>query len=79
MLLPKLFVVVPCFNEENMISHTCERLFAKLRTMIESRIIAPQSGIVFVDDGSSDNTWQVMKHLAQDSSAQYSTLCPPPC
>lgn len=70
--------MVPCFNEENMISHTCERLFAKLRTMIESRIIAPQSGIVFVDDGSSDNTWQVMKHLAQDSSAQYSTLCPPP-
>ena len=61
-ILPKLYVIVPCFNEENVISHTLEKLSQKLYMMIESAQIAPQSAIVLVDDGSSDNTWQHIQH-----------------
>ena len=61
---PKLYVVVPCFNEEDVITQTLNRLLHKLHTMIESTLIAPQSAIVCIDDGSSDGTWQQINQVS---------------
>lgn len=56
--LPVLAVVVPCFNEEAVIDTAAGELKAVLLSMIEGRQAAPKSRIVFVDDGSSDGTWE---------------------
>ncbi|WP_258456999.1 glycosyltransferase [Helicobacter sp. 10-6591] len=67
---PKLFVVVPCYNEEEVIAQSFEILHKKLSCMIERQIIAQDSALVFVDDGSKDKTWQILKNLTHS--------CPPP-
>lgn len=61
---PKLYVIVPCFNEEDVITQTLNRLLYKLYTMIESAIISPQNALVFIDDGSNDKTWQYIKQFS---------------
>lgn len=68
---PKLAVVVPCYNEADVISHTFANLYKKLTQMIESAIIAADSMLVFIDDGSSDSTYSLLKSLC-------STNMPPP-
>lgn len=58
-----LYLVVPCYNEEKVIRETAKRLLFKLQEMIENKIISKNSKIVFVNDGSSDNTWNIIKEL----------------
>ena len=56
-----LSVVVPCYNEEAVLPETVKRLSALLEEMIESRLISDKSFLLFVDDGSADNTWNLIK------------------
>jgi glycosyltransferase involved in cell wall biosynthesis len=58
--LPSLAIVVPCFNEEEVLKLTVDVLSAKLAQLIESHKINEHSYIYFVDDGSSDNTWALI-------------------
>ncbi|MDD7568166.1 MAG: glycosyltransferase [Helicobacter sp.] len=67
---PKLFVVVPCYNEEEVLVQSFEILHKKLSCMIERQVIAKDSALVFVDDGSRDKTWEILKNLTHS--------CPPP-
>ena len=53
----RLGLVVPCFNEEQVLPRTMEELTAKLRQLIDAGTINSHSGIYLVDDGSSDATW----------------------
>jgi glycosyltransferase involved in cell wall biosynthesis len=64
--LPRLAVVVPCFNEEEALPHTAERLTALLERLRQGGRIAPDSHIVFVDDGSRDGTWQLIEKLSRE-------------
>ncbi|MGI0406988.1 glycosyltransferase [Helicobacter himalayensis] len=57
--LPSLCVVVPCYNEEAIIRQTFLRLQTKLKDMI-GKSIAPDSKLIFVDDGSKDKTWEML-------------------
>lgn len=67
MNLPTLFIVIPCYNEQEALPITSKRLIALTDDMIAKSIIAPESRIVLVDDGSRDATWQVISDLhAQD-------------
>ncbi len=66
---PTLYVVVPCYNEEEVLPQTYTALSTKLNTMIDKDLISPKSALVFVDDGSKDNTWNVLDSLIK---------CPPP-
>lgn len=59
----KLYIVIPCFNEEEVIFETSKRLNEKLSTLIELNKINKESKIVYVDDGSKDNTWAKIKEL----------------
>lgn len=54
----KLYIVVPCYNEEAVIEETVSRLGEKMDGLIAAGLISPESRVLFVDDGSKDNTWQ---------------------
>ncbi|MDR3051393.1 MAG: glycosyltransferase family 2 protein [Oscillospiraceae bacterium] len=65
---PKLIIVVPCYNEEEVLRETAARLGAVLQAMARDALVAPQSCVLFVDDGSRDATWAVVEALhAQDA------------
>lgn len=57
---PIIFIVVPCYNEESVLSKTASVLKGKIFTLIQRRLISGQSRILFVDDGSNDATWQMI-------------------
>ncbi|MGR9108870.1 MAG: glycosyltransferase family 2 protein [Gammaproteobacteria bacterium] len=64
----KLGVVVPCYNEEEVLPETARRLLALLSKMISAEKIGPDSKIYFVDDGSSDRTWSIIDGLSERDS-----------
>jgi len=64
----KLFIVIPCYNEEEVLPTTIERMLV-LRQQIKSETSA-ETKLLFVDDGSKDATWQII----HDASAQYDCI-----
>ena len=60
---PKLFIVIPCYNEQEALPITAKRLAELTDDMLEKKLIDPQSRIVLVDDGSKDGTWKVISGL----------------
>ena len=57
----KLAIVVPCFNEEEVLPQTIKTL-EKIRTsLIENKLISNDSSLVFVNDGSKDKTWEIIE------------------
>lgn len=63
----KLYIVIPCFNEEEVLSETANRLADKIKIMIEQGLVSENSKVVFVDDGSKDNTWKIIKQLHNEN------------
>ena len=59
----KLATVSPCYNEEAVLRYSVERLTALFERMITDGLITADSMMVFVNDGSRDNTWQIIKEL----------------
>ena len=66
MSTPVLFIVIPCYNEQEALPITAKRLVELTDDMISRRIIAPESRIVLVNDGSKDDTWKVISGLHAD-------------
>ena len=62
----KAYIVVPCYNEEEVLNETCTRLLSLMESMRRINLVSVQSRIVFVDDGSRDATWQIITELEQD-------------
>ncbi len=62
-----LYIVVPCFNEEEVLPETARRLGDKLRALMNAAKISPQSRVLFVNDGSGDQTWAVITRLHRDN------------
>lgn len=58
-----VYLVVPCYNEEDVINETSNRLKVKLESLIEKKAIELNSKIVFIDDGSKDRTWDIITEL----------------
>ena len=58
-----LYLVIPCYNEQEVIKETTSRLTKKLLSLMESGSISVQSRIMFVDDGSRDSTWHIIREL----------------
>ncbi len=66
--LPIFYLVVPCYNEEEVLPLTAEVLRAKLDELAEAGLVDVSSRVVFVDDGSKDATWELVDGLhAEDS------------
>lgn len=58
-----LYLIIPCYNEEEVLHETSKRLLKKINTMINNNIISKNSRIVFVNDGSKDKTWNIIEDL----------------
>lgn len=58
-----LYMVVPCYNEEAVLHETASQLKAKYTSLIERKLISPESRVVFVNDGSKDKTWSIIQEL----------------
>ncbi len=63
----RLGVVIPCFNEEEVLTETKNRLERLLGEMIEEKEVSEDSFICFVDDGSRDKTWELIEEFAKES------------
>lgn len=66
MKIPVLYIVIPCYNEEEMLPITSKALVALTDDMIAKKIIDPASRIVLVDDGSKDQTWRLIAQLHEN-------------
>ena len=61
-----LYIVVPCYNEEAVLPETSRRLREKLETLAAMGKISPQSRVLFVNDGSKDRTWEIIRALHEE-------------
>ena len=62
-----LYIVVPCYNEEEVLPETSKRLKVKLEQLIDAGKISPASRVMFVNDGSRDKTWALISRLHEQS------------
>ena len=61
---PVLYIVIPCYNEEEVLPVTAPLFLAKLDELTEKKMISAESRILFVDDGSTDSTWQIISDFS---------------
>ena len=66
---PTLYLVIPCYNEEEVLPITAPLFLAQLQKMQANELIAQDSRILFVDDGSRDKTWDIICALAKENDA----------
>jgi glycosyltransferase involved in cell wall biosynthesis len=63
----RLATVSPCYNEEEVLRHSVERLTALFERMMSEGLISKDSMMVFVNDGSRDRTWEIIKDLHKEN------------
>ncbi len=61
MNMPVLTIVVPCYNEQEILPKTMDELTAVLLELMELKLVSNRSNILFVDDGSKDLTWNLIQ------------------
>lgn len=67
---PVLYIVIPCYNEQEVLPITAPMFLNKLHELAEKKLVSENSRIMFVNDGSSDGTWDIIRALAA-SDEQY--------
>ncbi len=60
---PILFIVIPCYNEEEVLEETTKQLKKNLKDLIKTKKISEKSKVMYVNDGSKDNTWNLIKKI----------------
>lgn len=58
-----LYIAVPCYNEKEVLNETAKRLEEKLQDLTKTEKISVKSRVLFINDGSKDNTWEIIKDL----------------
>jgi len=71
---PILYIVIPCYNEEEVLPLTAPQFREELRSLEAAGQIAPESRILFVYDGSRDRTWEIIQDLSRQDPA-FQGLC----
>lgn len=74
MKAPVLYIVIPCYNEQEVLPVTSGMFLKKINSLIEKGRVAPESRVVFVNDGSKDNTWNIIQELAK-SDEHFEGIC----
>lgn len=62
-----LYMVIPCYNEEEVLPETTKRLEKKLSELIKKKVISEKSKVMYVNDGSKDKTWELIKNINKDN------------
>ncbi len=65
--LPILYIVIPCYNEQEVLPITTPKFLNKLDELIKIEMISSKSRILFVNDGSSDDTWNIILNYAKEN------------
>lgn len=65
--LVNVAIVVPCYNEEEVLPETNSRLLALIQSMKQNNLISNDSSIYYVDDGSRDRTWEIITHFNNEN------------
>ena len=68
MNLSSLYIVIPCYNEQDVLPITAPMFLQKIENLIAQGLCSEDSRILFVDDGSKDNTWEIILELAKQNS-----------
>lgn len=74
MKAPILYIVIPCYNEQEVLPVTSGMFLEKINSLIAKGRVAPESRVVFVNDGSKDNTWNIIQELA-NSDEHFEGVC----
>ena len=61
-----LYVVIPCYNEEEVLEETTRQLKVKMEKLINDKVISPKSKVMYVNDGSKDKTWELIKKINKE-------------
>lgn len=69
-----LYIVIPCYNEEEVLPETSTKVLEKLNKLIDNKKISSKSRILFVNDGSKDKTWEMIEELHKGDK-HYLGLC----
>ncbi len=69
--MKRLMIVVPCYNEEEVFPSSAEQLIAVIKDLIKKEKISGDSGILFVNDGSRDRTWELISEAYKSSKYVY--------
>lgn len=64
---PVLYIVIPCYNEQEVLPITAPMFLKKLTQLCDDGLIADDSRIMFVNDGSSDGTWELIRTLSEEN------------
>jgi len=64
-MTPTLYIIIPCYNEEEVLPITAPQFLQQLEKMRDMGLIADESRIMFVNDGSRDRTWEIICDLAR--------------
>ena len=67
-MVPALYIVVPCYNEEAVLPITSTLFLDKIKELESLNLVSSDSKILFVNDGSTDNTWNIICDLAKKDS-----------
>lgn len=60
-----LFIVVPCYNEEEVLEETTKQLKKKMEYLVKEKMISDESRVMYVNDGSKDKTWQLIEDISK--------------
>ena len=63
--IPTLYIVIPCYNEEEVLPVTAPLFLGKLRELTQAGKISDGSRVLFVNDGSKDTTWNIIRQLSE--------------
>lgn len=69
-----LYMIIPCYNEEEVLHETAKQLKEKYQDLIKQQSISEKSRIVFVNDGSKDKTWQIIESLHKEEPELFSGI-----
>ena len=62
---PVLYIIIPCYNEQEVLPITAPLFLGKLQSLIQLGKISDQSRVLFVNDGSKDRTWEIITELSR--------------
>ena len=62
-----LYLVIPCYNEEEVLPETTKRLTEKMNYLIDNKKISKKSKVMYVNDGSKDTTWELIKKINKEN------------
>lgn len=65
---PVLYIVIPCYNEHEVLPQTAPLFLNKIQQLVQDGKISADSRVLFVNDGSKDNTWEIICDLAKQDS-----------